>query len=172
AGPCGPPSNEGRRLLRGTGSWRSRCLTTRPLASKPPPYEIGLTACVEYLRDLVTRGLGRVADACLVGEDRNKHVLQDVGRLDVGPVRRVGGEPAVLGGGREDRRQSARQADQRGRVGDDAADGHHLALELGAAEKLDPLARQVLVLALGRDAKVRSTKEHGRCLAGCVAREW
>src|SRR5439155_27275608 len=38
--------------------------------------------------------------------------------------------------------------------------------------KLDPLARQVLVLALGRDAKVGSTKEHGRCLAGCVARDW
>src|SRR5215467_5588667 len=130
-----------------------------------------LAGSVQYLSDLVTGGLGRVIDAGLAREDRHQHVLKDVGRLDVGPVWRVRREPAVLGRGGEDRRQARAQADQRGRVRDDAPDGDHLALELVAAEQLDPLPGEVLVLALGRDAQVRSAEEDGCGVTRVVARD-
>src|SRR5918994_927431 len=47
--------------------------------------------------------LGGVGDRRALGEDRDQHVGQDVGRLDVRPVGRGRGEAAVLGGGVADR---------------------------------------------------------------------
>src|SRR5712664_1446937 len=136
-----------------------------------PPEKSYLAAGVEYLSDLVTGGLGRVRDARLAGENRHQHVLQDVGGLDVGPVGRVGCEPAVLGRGSEDRGQAAAEAHERGRVGDYSTDGDHLGLELGATEQADPFPGEGLVLALGGDGEVRTAEEHGRGLAGRVARD-
>src|SRR5512132_3007547 len=58
---------------------------------------------IERIRDLGAGFLGGVGDRRALGEDRDQHVGQDVGRLDVGPVGRGRGEAAVLGGGVEDR---------------------------------------------------------------------
>src|ERR687897_2641604 len=66
-----------------------------------------------------------VGDRRALGEDRDQHVGQDVGRLDVRPVGRGRGEAAVLGGGVEDRqgRGVGVHVEQGGRGGGDPADG-------------------------------------------------
>src|SRR5918999_5485680 len=83
---------------------------------------------VERLGDLGAGFLGGVGDRRPLGEDRDQHVGQDVGRLDVRPVGRGRGEAAVLGGGVEDRQVGVVgvQVEQGGGVGDDPADGGHL----------------------------------------------
>src|SRR5262249_25308680 len=105
---------------------------------------------VQDVRDLAAGRLRGVGHRGLAREDRDQHVGDHVGALDVGPVRRVGHEPAVLGRVREraDQRLSVVQAEQRRRVGDDLADRGHLRLPLLAFQQADPLLGEVLRLAL------------------------
>src|ERR671911_1028213 len=103
---------------------------------------------VERFGDPGAGFLGGVGDRRTLGEDRDQHVGQDVGRLDVRAVGRGRGEAAVLGGGVEDRqvRVVGVHVEQGGRVGDDPADGGHLGLEVGPGQQLHPVEGQVLAL--------------------------
>src|SRR4029453_13085694 len=58
-------------------------------------------AGVERIRYLGAGLPGRVGDRGALGEDRDQHVGQDVGRLAVRPVGWGGGEAGVVGGGGE-----------------------------------------------------------------------